>query len=126
MEPIPRLAAAVWLALASGLTYSQGAPAPAEPGAARPRIGLALSGGGARGAAHLGVLKVLEELRVPVDCVAGTSMGSVIGGSFAAGTTPKEMEEFIARTDWDAVFGDRPPRGEISSRLKQDDYKGLF
>jgi NTE family protein len=92
----------------------------------RPRIGLALSGGGARGAAHLGVLKVLEELRVPVDCIAGTSMGSVIGGSFAAGTTPGEMEDFIARTDWDAVFGDRPPRGEISSRLKQDDYKGLF
>ena len=85
-----------------------------------------LSGGGARGAAHLGVLKVLDELRVPVHCVAGTSMGSVIGGSFAAGTTPKEMEEFIARTDWDAVFSDRPPRGEISPRLKQDDYKGLF
>jgi len=94
--------------------------------AARPKIGLALSGGGARGAAHLGVLKVLEELRVPVDCIAGTSMGSVIGGSFAAGTTPKELEHFIARTDWNAVFSDRPPRGEIAPRLKQDDYKSLF
>jgi len=91
-----------------------------------PRIGLALSGGGARGAAHLGVLKVLDELRVPVHCIAGTSMGSVIGGSFAAGTTTAELEKFIARTDWDAVFSDRPPRGEISPRLKQDDYKGLF
>ncbi len=57
-----------------------------------PRIGVALSGGGARGAAHLGVLKVLDELRVPVHCIAGTSMGSVIGGAYAAGTTPKEME----------------------------------
>lgn len=94
--------------------------------AVRPKIGLALSGGGARGAAHLGVLKVLEELRVPVDCIAGTSMGSVIGGSFAAGTTPKEMAQFIARTDWNAVFSDRPPRGEIAPRLKQDDYKSLF
>ena len=94
--------------------------------AARPKIGLALSGGGARGAAHLGVLKVLEELRVPVDCIAGTSMGSVIGGSFAAGTTPKELEQFIARTDWNAVFSDRPPRGEIAPRLKHDDYKSLF
>jgi NTE family protein len=91
-----------------------------------PRIGLALSGGGARGAAHLGVLKVLEELHVPVSCVAGTSMGSVIGGSYAAGTSPRDMEEFIKNTDWDAVFSDRPPRGEISPRLKRDDYKGLF
>src|SRR5262249_32982367 len=91
-----------------------------------PRIGLALSGGGARGAAHLGVLKVLEELRVPVHCVAGTSMGSVIGGSFAAGTTPKDMEEFIRRPDWDAVFSDRPERGDLAPRIKQDDYKGLF
>jgi len=97
----------------------------AQAPAARPKIGLALSGGGARGAAHLGVLKVLEELRVPVDCVAGTSMGSIIGGSFAAGTTPKELEQFIARTDWNAVFSDRPPRGEIAPRLKQDDYKSL-
>ena len=92
----------------------------------RPKIGLALSGGGARGAAHIGVLKVLEELRVPVDCVAGTSMGSLVGGSYAAGTTPKDLEAFIARTDWDAVFGDRPERGDIAPRLKQDDYRGLF
>jgi NTE family protein len=92
----------------------------------RPRIGLALSGGGARGAAHIGVLKVLDELRVPVDCVAGTSMGAVIGGSFAAGTTPAEMEKVIQKTDWNEVFTDRPPRAEISSRRKQDDYKNLF
>ena len=50
----------------------------------RPRIGLVLSGGGARGAAHIGVLKVLEELRVPIDCIAGTSMGSIVGGSYAS------------------------------------------
>jgi NTE family protein len=92
----------------------------------RPRIGLALSGGGARGAAHIGVLKVLEELRVPVHCVAGTSMGSVIGGSFAAGTTPAEMESVITKTDWNEVFTDRPPRGEIAIRRKQEDYKPLF
>jgi predicted acylesterase/phospholipase RssA len=81
---------------------------------------------GARGAAHIGVLKVLDELRVPVDCVAGTSMGAVIGGSFAAGTTPAEMEKVIQKTDWNEVFTDRPPRAEISSRRKQDDYKTLF
>jgi NTE family protein len=92
----------------------------------RPRIGLALSGGGARGAAHIGVLKVLDELRVPVDCVAGTSMGAVIGGSFASGTTPAEMEQVIDKTDWNDVFTDRPPRAEISSRRKQEDYKNLY
>jgi len=126
---LPRLraiAAGVGLALASGIALAQAAPEPAAPGAARPRIGLALSGGGARGAAHIGVLKVLEELRVPVDCVTGTSMGSVVGGSFAAGTTPAEMEQIVTHTDWSQVFTDRPPRAEISPRLKQDDYKGLF
>jgi NTE family protein len=105
---------------------SAGAQAPGAETPKRPRIGLALSGGGARGAAHIGVLKVLDELRVPVDCIAGTSMGSVVGGAFAAGTTPAEMETVIARTDWNDVFTDRPPRAEIAIRRKQDDYKPLF
>jgi len=94
--------------------------------AQRPRIGLALSGGGARGAAHIGVLKVLETLRVPVHCVAGTSMGSVVGGAYAAGVTPAEMEQIIIKTDWSDVFIDRPPRAEIAIRRKADDYKNLF
>lgn len=83
------------LALASTLALAAAPSTAQTPGAEtpkRPRIGLALSGGGARGAAHIGVLKVLDELRVPVHCVAGTSMGSVVGGDFAAGTTPAEME----------------------------------
>ncbi len=92
----------------------------------QPRIGLALSGGGARGAAHIGVLKVLEELRVPVHCVAGTSMGAVVGGAYAAGNTPAGMERLVRDTDWSDVFVDRPPRGELSVRRKADDYKGLF
>lgn len=100
--------------------------APSVPEGERPRIALALSGGGARGAAHIGVLKVLEELRVPIDCVAGTSMGAIVGGAFAAGMPPRELEKILLRTDWDAVFTDRPPRAEISSRRKLDDYKTLF
>jgi len=91
-----------------------------------PRIGLALSGGGARGLAHIGVLKVLEELRVPVSCVTGTSMGAVVGGTFAAGVPPARMQETVSKTDWDEVFTDRPPRAEISIRRKADDYKTLF
>jgi NTE family protein len=115
------LAGCAALAPATSIAQSQGAETPK-----RPRIGLALSGGGARGASHIGVLKVLEALRVPVDCVAGTSMGSVVGGAFAAGTTPAEMEKVIGRTDWNDVFTDRPPRAEIAIRRKQDDYKPLF
>jgi len=74
---------------------AQAAPAPSiapEAQAARPKIGLVLSGGGARGAAHIGVLKVLEELRVPVDVIAGTSMGSIVGAAYATGMSIPEME----------------------------------
>ena len=58
----------------------------------RPKICLVLSGGGARGAAHVGVLKVLEELHVPIDCITGTSMGSLVGASYASGTTIAQMK----------------------------------
>jgi len=107
---------------ASAAEESAAPPAPVTS----PRIGLALSGGGARGLAHIGVLKVLEELRVPVHCVTGTSMGAVVGGTFAAGVSPAKMDETVRKTDWNAVFRDRPPREEISIRRKQDDYKTLF
>jgi NTE family protein len=89
---------------------------------ARPRIGLVLSGGGARGAAHVGVLKVLEELRVPVSCIAGTSMGSIVGAAYASGMTIPEMEEAIARINTEVLFKERPPREEMSIRRKVDDY----
>ena len=98
------------------------APAPA----AAPRVGLALSGGGARGIAHIGVLKVLEEMRIPIHCVTGTSMGSIVGGTFAAGVTPEKLQEVVLKTDWDKIFRDQPPREEIAIRRKVDDYKTLF
>jgi len=91
-----------------------------------PRIALALSGGGARGLAHVGVLKVLDEMRIPIACVAGTSMGSIVGATFAAGTTPEAMEKFVVAADWDKVFRDQPPREEISVRRKKYDYETLF
>jgi len=77
---------------------------------ARPRIGLVLGGGGARGAAHIGVLRELERLRVPVDAIAGTSMGAIIGGLYAAGMTPQELEDLISNLDWAEVFQDAPRR----------------
>jgi NTE family protein len=114
-------------ALAASLTLcTLAALAQTTGGKATPRIGLALSGGGARGLAHVGVLKVLEELRVPVHCVTGTSMGAIVGGAYAAGSTAAELEEFVRKANWDDVFRDSPPRAEISTRRKIDDYKTLF
>ena len=95
-------------------------PSPAET-AKRPRVGLVLSGGSAHGFAHVGVLKVLEELRVPVDVVAGTSMGSIVGGLYASGTSPAEMERLLLTTDWEDLLDDRPSRDRLSYRRKQDD-----
>lgn len=86
---------------------------------ARPRIGLVLGGGGARGAAHIGVLEVLQELRVPVDCVAGTSMGALIAGAWAAGMAPEKMREALAGADWNDMFVDNPEYAEMSYRNKQ-------
>ena len=78
-------------------------PAPTTPG--RPRIGVALGGGSARGLAHVGVLKWLEEHRIPIDLLTGTSMGGLIGGTYAVGMTPAELEVFLGDIDWNAMFG---------------------
>ncbi|HNS53283.1 MAG TPA: patatin-like phospholipase family protein, partial [Syntrophales bacterium] len=94
--------------------------------AGRPKVGLVLSGGGARGVAHIGVLKVLEEMRIPVDFIAGTSMGSLVGGFYASGLSPEEMEKRIAAIDWPAVFKDDPARRDIPWRQKRDDFTDLF
>ena len=130
MNQFPRrtapLAAICAASLAFAVPTAALAAQPVPKPAAGPRIGLALSGGGARGVAHIGVLKVLEELRVPVHCVTGTSMGSIVGGAYASGRSPADLERVVLATDWDAVFSDRPPREEISSRRKLDDYKTLF
>jgi NTE family protein len=77
----------------------------AEPLVHRPRIGLVLGGGGAKGAAHVGVLQVLEELRIPVDCIAGTSMGALVGATYAAGATAAEIDAAIRSMDWAATIG---------------------
>lgn len=92
----------------------------------RPKTALVLSGGGARGAAHIGVLKVLEELRVPIDMIVGTSMGSIVGGFYSAGYSPDELETLVRDLDWDAALADRPARELISFRRKQDDRDYMF
>ncbi len=95
-------------------------PEAVAAGSGRLRVGLVLGGGGARGIAHIGVLKMLEELRIPVDCVAGTSMGSIIGGLYASGMTPEQMSEAVQRIDWPKAFTDGPPRADLPFRTKQE------
>jgi NTE family protein len=92
----------------------------------RPRIGLVLGGGGARGLAHIGVIRVLEELRIPIDYVAGTSMGSIVGGLYATGMTSQEMEATIRELNWSDIFADNTVRAERPYRRKRDDDLALF
>ncbi|MCY4753881.1 patatin-like phospholipase family protein [Pelomonas aquatica] len=89
----------------------------------RPRIGLVLSGGGARGLAHIGVLRVLEELKVPVDLIVGTSMGAVVGGAYASGRSVDELEALVKRANWSAILSDRPARERLSIRRREDDER---
>jgi NTE family protein len=86
----------------------------------RPRVGLVLGGGGARGAAHIGVLRELERMRVPIDAIAGTSMGAIVGGLYAAGMSVAELEELVAEMDWADAMSDEPDRGDLRFRRKQD------
>jgi len=92
----------------------------------RPKIGLVLGGGGARGYAHLGVLKKLEEMRVPVDYIAGTSMGSIVGGFLATGMDPDELVTVVKNAEWDDLFKDKTSREDLPFRRKADDDLGLF
>ena len=115
--------------LAAALLFMQAAPAGSQPvaeapisdQATRPRIGLVLSGGGARGGVHVGVLRALEELNIPVDVIAGTSIGAVIGGFYASGLTPDRIEEVIKDINWDAAFLEDTPRPLRSFRRKRED-----
>jgi NTE family protein len=84
-----------------------------------------LSGGGARGAAHIGVLKVLEEMHVPIDAIAGTSMGAVVGGLYASGLSAREIEAIMTSLNWQDAFRDRPPREDLTLRRKQEDENFL-
>ena len=90
--------------------------APAE----RPlRVGLVLSGGGARGFAHIGVLKVLEEAGVKVSVITATSMGSMVGGAYAEGYTPEEMANIVKNVNWTQMFAAKPNRADLNWRRRK-------
>ena len=86
----------------------------------RPKIGLVLSGGGAKGAAHIGVLKYIEEAGIPIDYIAGTSMGSIVGGLYALGYSSDEILEFISSVDWNRLISNKVDRREISFSSKSE------
>src|ERR1035437_2544833 len=111
--------------LAAGCLSVSGVARAADVPLTRPRICLVLSGGGARGMAHIGVLKVLEDLKIPIDCIAGTSMGAVVGGLYASGMTAHQIDATMRSVDWQEAFRDAPPRRDLAFRRKQDDRNFL-
>ncbi|MBI4798289.1 MAG: patatin-like phospholipase family protein [Desulfarculus sp.] len=114
------------LALGAGNVQAGEGQKAAPPAPGRLKVGLALSGGGARGLAHIGVLKVIEELGIPVDMVAGTSMGSIVGGLYCAGYTPAQIEEIVAKVDWKESFSSQPERRLLRFDQKDENRKYLF
>ncbi|PSJ46620.1 serine protease [Zobellella endophytica] len=106
--------------LLSILFVATSLPALAE----RPRVALVLSGGGAKGAAHVGVIKVLEANRIPVDIVTGTSMGAYVAGMYALGLDAEELERQLLSLDWNQGYQDKVGRDELSLRRKRqnDEY----
>ncbi|MDF3031426.1 MAG: Patatin [Moraxellaceae bacterium] len=99
---------------------------PEMPEKKRPRVALVLSGGGARGLAHVGVFKGLEKLRIPYDCIVGTSMGAIAGGTIASGTSVGEAERRVVEADWDTIFSDRARRSSVPYFRKAEDYQPFF
>jgi NTE family protein len=102
------------------LTMPVGAQEPAAVPAGRPKIGLVLEGGGALGFAHIGVIEWMEEHHIPVDYVAGTSMGGLVGGLYASGQSPAEIQAFVGGIHWSRVLGGELPYGALSFRRKED------
>src|SRR5690606_20881742 len=98
------------------------APAPPDPDC----VGLVLGGGGARGIAHVGVLKVLERERIPVCAIAGTSMGAIVGGLYATGYDAGELERLVGAIDWADVLVDDPARRELPMERKDEDFRHLI
>ena len=108
------------------LTPTVSPPLSAESGQQRPKVGLALSGGGARGTAHVGVLQVIEELGIPVDYIAGTSMGAIVGGLYASGYDANEILGIVEDLDWEKAMTDRPERIHRTMRSKDLDRDFLI
>ena len=92
----------------------------------RKKVGIVLSGGGAKGVAHIGAIKVLEELDIPIDYIAGTSIGAIIGGLYSIGYTSEQLEIIVKQTNWIDLLTDKISRDAIPFPFKLDDSKYLI
>ncbi|MCC2637190.1 MAG: Patatin [Moraxellaceae bacterium] len=108
----------------AGAGAAEASLAPADGG--RPRVALVLSGGGARGLAHVGVFKALEQLRIPYDCIVGTSMGAIAGGALASGTSLEVAEKKVVDADWEGILAGRTKRFDIPYFRKSEDERPYF
>ena len=115
----------ILLILAGVLTFATGMRAENLP-SERKKVGLVLSGGGAKGMAHIGALKVIEKAGIPIDYVVGTSMGSIIGGLYAIGYTPEQMDSMVRKQDWTFLLSDRIPRSEMNMMERDADEKYII
>src|SRR5437016_4831983 len=93
---------------------------PSAPQKTRPKIGVALEGGGALGLAHIGILEWFEDHHIPIDYIAGTSMGGLVGGLYATGKSPKELQDIVEQQQWDIIIGGKTPYEDLSYRRKED------
>jgi NTE family protein len=108
---------------ALGLAAAARAQAPPEPSPVRPRVALTLSGGGARGIAHIGALRALEEGGIPVDAIAANSMGAIVGGIYATGNDAAGLERIVRSMDWASLFSGRPDRRTLPVARREDRYE---
>lgn len=97
-----------------------------RPAPPRPRVGLVLGGGGARGFAHLGVIAELERMRIPIDCISGASAGALIGGFYASGQPIENLKKAFADADWDGMLAGSPNRADVPFSAKRDDFVNYF
>ena len=116
MKTITRVICAILLSFIAYNAFSQDDATVAN----RPKVGLVLSGGGAKGAAHIGVLKYIEEAGIPIDFIAGTSMGSIVGGMYALGYSSDEIQSIISNLDWNKLISNNVDRTKVSFGRKRE------
>ena len=92
----------------------------------RKKVGVVLSGGGAKGVAHIKALKVIEEAGIPIDYIVGTSMGSIVGGLYAIGYTPEQLDSMVRKQDWTFLLSDRIKRSAMSLTERERSANTLF
>ncbi len=114
----------IFCVFASSLVQAENSDTGFDKGKTRPKIALVLAGGGAKGAAHIGVLKALEEMHIPVDIITGTSMGAYVGGLYATGMSASEIDSLVNSVNWNEGYRDRVSRSQ--RRIGEKEYEDRY